>query len=369
MSKYKTTILCSGVALGVYIPAILVEYKLRNNGIPTDIVVIENLLKDEKISRIADNKKIFHKNFRIALTGQKMATDLFPVCDTRKINDLFELWINENRRNFIIFSGFWMSIVSEYMKRLGDEKLNIDIIHMDAAISASWKHFSEESLMHNNIWLFSGESKKLNYEISVSEDEPIPFRSRNNRYVIHGGGWGMGTYQGVIPELEENHLHLDIVAYDIEETLEGTGKDNRYYMIDPGWSPWLKNINNRHEFPPFGEIKKNEEPVFMNREEYHELYDVIRRSNAIISKPGGATLLDSLSSATPLIMLDPFGDYEKNNAELWECLEFGIPYEKWKADGYSFERLELIHNNLLKRRDTHDYVEDYIKRNLSRCLN
>ncbi len=363
MIDSKTTVLCSGVALGVYIPAMLVDNKLKNNRVPTDVVVLENLLKDEKISRIRDNKKAFHNNFRFALTGQKMATDLLPSCDNKKINAMLDGWENEDRRNFIVFSGFWMPVIVEYAKRLEGKRLNIDIIHMDADISASWKNFAEESSMHNYIWLFRWYEKKLDYKIPVNNEQPVLWGDRNGRLVVHGGGWGMGTYQTVIPELENEGFLMDIVAYDVAEASGNEESGNRYFMIDPSWSPWMKNAAGFHEFPPFCEIKKGESPAFRNKPEHHELYDVISVSSAVVSKPGGATLLDSLSSATPLVMLDPFGDYEKKNAELWEYLGFGIYYEEWKESGFSLERLSRIHANLLNAGCGADYISDYIIRN------
>ena len=78
-------------------------------------------------------------------------------------------------------------------------------------------------------------------------------------------------------------------------------------MVDPQWNPWLKNEHNRHQFPHFGEVHEDGNTCFINKDENHVLYYVIRQDFAIISKPGGSTPLDSLTSATPIIMLEPFG--------------------------------------------------------------
>ncbi len=85
----------------------------------------------------------------------------------------------------------------------------------------------------------------------------------------------------------------------------------RYFMVDSEWSPWNKNQNNQHEYPPFGEIIDFNKKSFRNKEEYHEFYDLVKQSKAIISKPGGGTLIDSLASATPIILLDPYGYAEQ----------------------------------------------------------
>jgi hypothetical protein len=357
------TILCSGVALGVYIPAILVDYQLRCKGAVTEVVVLESLMVKEKQAKIIQNKKAFHQSFRVALTGQKMAQDLRPSLDHQALEELFSGWLREKRRNFIVFSGFWMSILMEYRKRFPFLDLQVENVHMDAAISASWKTFKEESQLFNNIWLFDGAARKLHREIAVTGENPAAYDARPGRFVIHGGGWGMGTYQSIIPELEEREILLDIVVYDrLEASVPKPG--NRYFMVDPTWSPWHRNRDNRHEFPPFGEIMPGKRPAFKNKPEYHELFDLIRMSKAIISKPGGATLIDSLSAATPLVMLEPFGGYEQENAGLWESLGFGIAYPQWRQSGFSLALLEELHQNLLRTRGTLlDYTTDYFQRN------
>lgn len=359
MQTNVITILCSGVALGVYIPAILTDYQLKKKGFRTEVVVLENLLLDEKKTKIKDNKKAFHQSFRVALAGQKLARDLMPLMDMDYVNEMLNRWALENRRNFIVFSGFWMSVIQEYLKRIEPENANVDIVHMDADISASWKQFKEAGKAFNNIWLFSCEERRLIYEIPVSEEKPLNFKERDDRFVVHGGGWGMGTYQSKIPELDAMGMNLDIVAYDYSETI-GIKKGNRTFMIDPQWAPWLKNKDGLHEFPLFGEVVEGKKPTFKNKPEHHEFYDVISLSKGIVSKPGGATMLDSLSSATPMIMLEPFGDYEQKNSELWSYLGFGISYDKWKETGFSIEILEKLHNNLLNTRGTlKNYVSSY----------
>lgn len=367
MRDNTITILCSGVALGVYIPAILTEYQLRSEGLDTEVVVLEDLLPKDKKNKVLENKKAFHQSFRVALTGQKMARDLWPILDQNAVDALFKKWKSEKRLDFIVFSGFWMSVLKEYALRSGFkyQELNIDIIHMDAVISASWRNYQTESQLFNNVWLFNWTEKRLTYELPISQVTPKAYHERQERFVIHGGGWGMGTYQSKIPELEENGIPLDIIAYDVSETTKPK-QGNRYFMIDPVWSPWQRNKENRHEFPPFGEVVPGSTPIFRNKPEYHELFDLISSSKGIISKPGGATLLDSLSSATPIIMLEPFGDYEEKNADLWEALGFGIRYNDWRQTGYSREVLTQLHENLLRTKGTLiNLTKDYVRKKIS----
>lgn len=362
MMNQTVTLLGSGVALGVYIPALLVEYQLQRRGVATEVVVLESLFRLEKQRRIRDNQKAFHRSFRIALAGQKLIGDLAPHYESTAVEAMFAEWEREGRRHFMVFSGFWIPLLQEWMKRIPSRELQIEIVHMDAAVSASWSCVRADGECFNHVWLFDGQHQTLPTQIPVAAPPPISLARRPSRYVVHGGGWGMGTYQSKIPELTAAGLGLDIVAYDRAETRANL-ENCRYFMIDPDWSPWLQNAQQRHEFPPFGEVGDGRTPVFRNKPEHHELYDLVAAAKAIVSKPGGATLLDSLAAATPLVMLEPFGEYERKNAELWERLGLGIAYPRWREAGYSEWLLEDLHLNLLRLRDTvSDYPADYFRR-------
>ncbi|MFF8914745.1 hypothetical protein ACF08M_15855 [Streptomyces sp. NPDC015032] len=47
----------------------------------------------------------------------------------------------------------------------------------------------------------------------------------------------------------------------------------------------------------------------------------------MVSKPGGGTLLDLLRSATPFALLEPSGEHEVHNAQLW-C-DLGLECARW----------------------------------------
>ena len=69
-------------------------------------------------------------------------------------------------------------------------------------------------------------------------------------------------------------------------------------------------------------------------------------------------MLDSWAAATPLIMLEPFGDYEAKNGALWQEFGFGIPFAEWEAGGFAAESLEPLHQNLLR---SQDHVPGYVQ--------
>jgi hypothetical protein len=358
------TILCSGVALGVYIPALLLDYQLQQHQLKTAVVILEHLYTLESQEKLKIHKQAYHQNFSMALMAHKMTRDIQVSLDNELVNNLLNIWETENRRDFIVWSGFWMPIIEKYRHRVAPNKVNVDLCRIDADISATFKTYTDFKENDREIWLWNWEQKKLIYEIPVTKEQPIPYGARANRFVIHGGGWGIGTYNSKITELAARGISLDIVAYEIAESVRGN-PNNRYFMVDPNWFPWLQSKNNRPEFPPFGEI--NNLPNFTNRAEYHELFDVIRQSKAIISKPGGGTLIDSLASATPIILLEPYGYAEQSNADIWEYLGYGISYDQWQKMNYDLDILERMHENILNRNQpatnyAQSYAENFLQR-------
>lgn len=347
MKQTTITILCSGASLGVYVPGLVTNKQLRNKGLNTEIVVLENLLFEEKKNNVHKSKLMFHQNFSFALMAQKLAKDITPSLDPILVKNLLEKWQKEERKDFIVFSGFWLPIIDKYLSQIEFKDIRIDLCHMDAAISTSWKLYDTSNPRFRNIWFFRREEKKIFYNFPISHAEIIPDNQRNHRFLIHGGGCGVGTYKSKILDLEQQEIELDVIVYENKDLEHKTTK-NRYFMIDPQWKAWDKDEMGNYQFPPLGWIKENAKIVFRNNESHPEVYNLIQHNKAIISKPGGATLIDSLSAATPLIWLDPYGEYEESNGLLWEELGFGISYQKWVDSGYSLDLLENLHNNIQK---------------------
>lgn len=59
--------------------------------------------------------------------------------------------------------------------------------------------------------------------------------------------------------------------------------------------------------------------------------------------------MDSLSSATPVVFLEPYGEAERSNAELWIRLGFGVSYGEWRSGGYDDRVLARLGGNLANR--------------------
>ena len=351
-------ILASGVALGVYIPGLTLHKQLKNKGTNVEFCVLESLFIKEKRDKLLENKMAFHRNFRVALVGQKLAGDMSKLIDNILLEELLKKWDNENIRRFIIFSGYWLPVIESYIKKYNIRNIRCDLIHMDSVESSSWRNYDCFKEGFNNIWFFNYSHNKVNYFLDIGNLLPKPFSDREMKFVIHGGGWGMGTYASYIPQLIESRKRLDIIAYEYKDIEEHNDSKN-YYMIDPQWKSWEKAEDDEHIFPPFGFVSKNMNPIFSHNKNFADVYNLERESLGIISKPGGGTLLDSICSATPVIFLEPFGEYEEKNSLLWQSLGYGISYEKWKDYNYSIDILKDLHQNLLDGRDKIVEFSDY----------
>ncbi len=345
------TILCSGMGLGFYIPGLLIKSQLKEMGISTHEEVFESYLTPASKQKTIQSKSAYNEDFGIAQVAARMPFDIRKYIDHSEVLKLIDMWKNENRKNFILLSGHWVPIIDMYADKLATRGLNIDLLQVDADLSPSWKHLKKiangNQHNYNNICLYDRNKNVINYEIPILKKDQVRYSQRSDFFTLHGGGWGMGTYKEKIEELNDMGFSLNIVAYK-EDEVDFNNKMNRYYMIKPGWCAWDKNMGH-HEFPPFAEIISNNKPDFKNRAEYHELFEIISESKAIISKPGAGTLIDSLGSATPVIMLEPFGSHEKSNFRLWEFLGYGISYNQWEKTGFLEDILEemqlKLHNS------------------------
>jgi hypothetical protein len=332
-------ILTSGVALGVHVPGLLLAQRLRERGADAKIFVLERLLPDATRMTTARMKSALHRDFRVALAGQRLAMDPSTTVPELNIRELAEQWRKHDVQRLVVLSGFWLPVL-ERCAALSGHWLDADVCHIDSVHSPSFRAAVQVLSRTRQVWLADAANASLPCTIPVSTRPPLHWAGRERRLLVHGGGWGMGTYRQRADELREQGFALDIVAY---ETKDLTAEDDgvRYFMIDPQWHPWVDD-----GFPPFGAADGRNDPVYDRGTECHGSFELARSALAMVSKPGGGTLLDSLHSATPLVLLEPFGAHEARNAELWERLGFGISLDRWRAANFAPSILEELHETL-----------------------
>ncbi|MFI6700870.1 hypothetical protein ACIBJC_18155 [Streptomyces sp. NPDC050509] len=273
-------ILTSGVALGVHVPGLLPADRLREQGADAGVRVLERLLPERTLTTTAAMKWAFHRDFRFAPTGRRVATDPSATVADEAVEELMDTWRARRIDRFVVFSGYWLPIVERYPSRYGAAGAAappVDVCHADSVASPSF----------------------------VKTGHPA----------------------------------------------SGGDPDVRSFMVGPGWHPWLDD-----GCPPFGRVVPGEPTRFTRGAGHHGSFDLTRAAVATVSKPGGGTLLDSLWSATPAVLLEPYGGHEERNTELWQGLGFGITFARWAETGFDLAVIEKLHHTL---REAAAHLPDY----------
>ncbi|SEB06997.1 hypothetical protein SAMN05443550_109201 [Pedobacter hartonius] len=362
MSRPCVTVLNAGPGMGFYVPGVIMARQLNEAGVPAKVHVFESFYKRDKKNIIPRMKSKFHKSFSFALMGQNIASDPGGALDEELVAALYKSWIQEKRQYFVVFSGFWIPVLNRFLEMTDSAYFRIDLCHLDADYSVSWKMHDCRFPSARTHWFHSWENRKVNYHMDVDASDPIPFHDRNNNLVIHGGGWGLGDFEAKGEELIHTHFSMSVIVYEDPDSEKVNPKAD-YYFLDPKWNIWELNENNEHTFPPLYYLNKaaNNQKELLDNSHSSPLYKIVRNSKAIISKPGAGTLIDSLSSATPLITLEPYGNSENKNGMLWKAYGLGMSFEDWRETNFSTAVLEQIHRNLLNiRSETPNFITSYI---------
>jgi hypothetical protein len=351
-------ILCSGVSLGHYVPGLLVRERLRALGVAARVVVYESFIAPERQARIDAAKRAYHERLAFALAGQRLARQLSPEPCEELLRTLLARWESSPPSALVALSGYWVPIMARWAGGSPERAAAVDLLHIDSTPSPSWRSFGRAGL--RDIWLFSAEEQRVRSYLPVSGGD-IPFSERGHRLMVHGGGWGIGDYEAIVPELVAHRFEVDLGAYFREDLRPAAGV--RYLLLDPAWKPWLPGENGEPGFPPTREVTAVPAGESARARDRHPLFDRIASAEAVVSKPGGATLVDSFAAATPVIFLPPYGDHEQRNAELWQALGFGLSFETWRGAGFARGPLEALHHNLREaRRHTPSYSDDLAAR-------
>lgn len=355
------TILTSAVGLGAYIPALLIARQLRVARRVVNVEVIEDFYTAEKQRAHSAHRDAHHQSFALAQIAHRMARSTEDSLDEARVARLIESWREQSCSQFVVWCGFWLPVIERYRAFVPQCTLRVDHCRIDAVVSASFKVHPALDRLGQEIWLWHGQSQRLVHEIPVTDAPFIPFEQRPRRLVVHGGGWGIGTYQQMCPELRAAQWHLDMVVHGADEAADAAAADYRF-VLDPAWSPRLRDAGGRLTFPPMIQLSGTPMPdLGSKRARYHDLFDVIARARAIVSKPGGCTLIDSLASGTPVILLEAYGYAERSNAEVWIALGYGITFEAWRDSGFSSDVLQRLHENLQNRdRNTINYPQSLL---------
>lgn len=363
----KITILCSGFGLGFYIPGVLLKNEFSNMGYDAEVDVFESYMEDSQQDHIDDSKKEYHDNFSKAIIASKLPLNSEKSIDYDKVDLLINKWKSEGRQDFISLSGHWIYILEKFRKTV-DWNIRVDGLYVDADLAPSWKslrkyldHFEDRYVP---VCLYNKEELVMKYSLGTTLFEALPYEKRENSVVIHGGGWGMGTYRETVNDLcEQTSLHIALIAYN-EMEMEPSDRITTY-MNDVNWCAWKQK--EKCGFPTYiMKQKQGEVEHKLFDRPYHWLLEITSRQKAIIAKPGAGTLIDSFITETPIILLKPFGSHEQKNLEVWKNLGFGILFDEWQTTNFDMEVLKEAHQNIKDYKSmVIGYAESYIKRVIS----
>ncbi|HZQ60905.1 MAG TPA: hypothetical protein VFC24_06115, partial [Casimicrobiaceae bacterium] len=344
---------------GIYIPALLVERALQQSGFGVDVQVIEAYYTPQHQQAHFAHRDAHHASFALAQLAHRMARGVVHCVDDARMTSLLERWRREERRRFIVWAGFWLPFLARYAAGADGLDVAVDHCRIDAIVSASFRVHPELDARGREIWLWSRREGRLVHEIPVTSTPPLAWRERADRLLVHGGGWGIGTYRATLSELVRTPFAVDLVVHSTHEA-SGLRDGDRAYMLDPSWHAWQRDADDRLAFPPMRRVVRGALADRLDGGDGHALHEIIRTCKAIVSKPGGCTLIDCLAAGTPVVLLEPYGDAEQANAKLWIDLGFGIDYAAWRDTGFDPSVLDRLHSNIVARSPGVDYPAAYV---------
>ena len=329
-------ILGSRIALGVYVPALSLKKQLEALKDRVDLLCLEDLYRG-KNSVIEETKRSFHNDFRLARISYRIPSRSKAAVDPEAERAFLNKAAEAQYDAVITFTGFFAEILNRLAAECPHCKDRIYAVHMDAVASRSWKDADLSGI--NELWLYKTEGRSI---LRLPE-KPEADVKKQRRILIHGGGWGIGEYRDKITRLNKCGIPLDIIVYYPEEA-EGIDPVNDCYLLDPAWKPGF----DADEYPRLLKRQGNEWREFADNRTVNPVRILMKQDLAILSKPGGGTLADSLCTGTPLIFSEELASYERENRILWEQCGFGIGFDDFlNASGWE-ENLLTMRTRLQK---------------------
>ncbi len=301
-------------------PALSLKKQFESYGCAADLVCLEDLYSDRD-TVIEETKKSFHADFRLAKLSYRIPTRNRDAIDPASARRLKEQISDTAYEAIVTFSGFWADFLNDLAESCPYYKEKIFAVHMDASRSLSWKGVERGCI--RDIWMYELESSCILRKLENSSTD----NKRCRRILVHGGGWGIGDYSSRIQQLNEMGYPLDIVIYYPDEYVHNDSV-NAYYLLDPEWRP----DRERNEYPRLLIYRDGEwTPYGTGLRERNPLRELMENDIAVLSKPGGGTLSDSLVTATPLILGEELAYYERDNRLLWTGQGLGMDYDRFAS--------------------------------------
>ncbi|WP_420572448.1 hypothetical protein [Kordia sp.] len=334
---HTINILSSIIGYGIYFPALMVYEQLKALNYNVNIYIIERYFDEKATSEFERTKAAFQKDVRLVQIASRIPVKYTKKLSEAKTKSLFQEWSDNHTTHFLCFSGLWLDTLQEYKQE--QPNCVIDICRVDSAVSATWEALlRNDNLIANDLSFFDAKANKINYVLNVPEIKPLPYAERSQNVTIHGGGWDLGDFTTKTAAFAEAY-QVNLIVNGLQELSD---KNCTLYANQPNWNPLYEN-----GFPPFGRIDSATEIDLKNYERHPGILTVLTKSKAIVSKPGGMTLMDSLISETPLLFLTSVGKNENSNQKLWQTLQLGISLEVWQKNEDKTALLQEMQSRIL----------------------
>jgi|GEM_PF-3250192 len=358
----RIAVLTSVIGYGVYFPALITSGQLREQGVDTRVFILEHLLSEAKREVFKKSRDSFRKNYNLAKLAAKFPVQYSDNLADGAVEALFAGWRAEGITHFLCFSGLWLDILARY-RRL-QPGLVVSCCRIDAGISPAWAvQEAHPDLVNHAYCFFSPAEGRINYLLNVpfAPGTLVPFDERPAAVLVHGGGWGLGGYAQRTRELAGTPFGRNLMIHAAAE-YDGPQEGVRCFLNDPGWDPLEEAPGSDHGFPPFGEVTlAGEAPRYHRFHAHPGILSMIGRSRAILSKPGGMSLVDALVTETPLVYFEPMGVNEEGNIRICEALGVGLAYETWQESNFSPDLLREVHHNIkAAKRHIPEFIQSYL---------
>ena len=185
-------------------------------------------------------------------------------------------WKSSNSNIFLVLSGNWMKLIGEYKEKYPKINIKVFTIHLDTDRTPSWHNYLNQDNLSEDIWIY--DKDKVNFIIDKSFMSKEIFDKDNTirppKVYIHGGGWGMGTYQDQYEEFMKNLPYsVKTTVHDVNEIIEYNNWE--YYLMDPVWKPWEINKNEKNLYPRMFKIK-DEEKIEIDNAHHNGIYNLYK---------------------------------------------------------------------------------------------
>lgn len=253
-----------------------------------------------------------------------------------------ELLANRPRR--VIFLE--PSTMEEVIGHLGDLLDGVDLQYIDPDRRPVDKNgrdlldFSHLPLPLSVNYPVDARPARLSCRHSAPSLRVRPYDQRDFAFATHGGGWAMGNFRDVLDQLPGPAAILLPRERAVAEKEALLPRASLFFDIESA-------SGEPGEFARLAEVTETGYRILPPMQ-HHGSLEVIARSRALVSKPGGATVVDSYLAQTPILYLDPISIYEQGNAEFIEQTGIGMRLSDFLARGADPALLETCARNLAR---------------------